>query len=100
MLKRKSNSPRRAKWSMKSSRPGVDPLEHAYRQRYEMVLKPIATTLCAHVIDYFKDEPRIDRITARAKDVKSFITKAKNEIDGKPKYTEPLSQIQDQLGVR
>jgi hypothetical protein len=47
-----------------------------------------------------EEEPRIDRITARAKDVKSFVAKAKNQIDGKPKYTEPLSQIQDQLGVR
>ena len=85
---------------MKSSRPGADPLEQTYRHRYETVLKPIATALCAHVIDYFKDEPRIDRITARAKDVKSFVTKAQNQVDGKPKYTEPLSQIQDQLGVR
>jgi ppGpp synthetase/RelA/SpoT-type nucleotidyltranferase len=85
---------------MKSSRPGVDPLEQAYRERYETVLKPIATALCAHVTDYFKDQPRIDRITARAKDVKSFVAKAQNQVDGRAKYAEPLSQIQDQLGVR
>jgi putative GTP pyrophosphokinase len=85
---------------MKSSKPAVDPLEQAYRQRYETILKRIAEALCEHVRDYFKDEPRIDRITARAKDVKSFVAKAKKRVDGKPKYSEPLSQIQDQIGVR
>jgi putative GTP pyrophosphokinase len=85
---------------MNGSRPVGNSLEEAYRQRYDKVLKLLATALCAHVSDYFKDEPRIDRITARAKDVKSFLTKAQNQVGGKPKYTEPLTQIQDQLGVR
>jgi putative GTP pyrophosphokinase len=85
---------------MKSSKPAVNLLEETYRQRYDKVLKPLSIALCAHVSDYFKDEPRIDRITARAKDVKSFVTKAENQVSGKAKYTEPLSQIQDQLGVR
>jgi putative GTP pyrophosphokinase len=85
---------------MKSSRPAVDPLEQAYRQRYDEILKPVASALCEHVSDYFKAEPRIDRITARAKDVESFLNKARHRVDGKLKYTEPLSQIQDQLGVR
>ncbi len=43
----------------------------------------------------------IDRITARAKQVDSFIKKSENLDDaGDKKYTEPLAQIQDQIGVR
>jgi ppGpp synthetase/RelA/SpoT-type nucleotidyltranferase len=85
---------------MNDSRQAADPLVEAYRNRYERVLKPVASALCVHVADYLKGEPRIDRISARAKDVKSFLAKAKNEVDGVMKYSEPLSQIQDQIGVR
>jgi putative GTP pyrophosphokinase len=47
-----------------------------------------------------KGQPRIDRITARAKDVDRFIKKAATREAGNLKYTEPLSQIQDQIGAR
>jgi ppGpp synthetase/RelA/SpoT-type nucleotidyltranferase len=46
--------------------------------------------------------PRIDKITARAKRIESFINKSKKidpETD-KPKYPKPLLEIQDQIGVR
>jgi putative GTP pyrophosphokinase len=76
-------------------------LEEAYRARREQVLKPIAAALEAHVIELLKDEPRIDRIKARAKQVDSFMKKSENlDEEGKKKYTEPLAQIQDQIGVR
>lgn len=76
-------------------------LEEVYRERHEHVLKPIAAALEAHVIELFRGEPRIDRITARAKQVDSFIRKSDNlDEEGKKKYTEPLVQIQDQIGVR
>ena len=45
-------------------------------------------------------QPRIDRVTARAKDVGRFVKKADTRVDGKLKYVEPLSQIQDQIGAR
>jgi ppGpp synthetase/RelA/SpoT-type nucleotidyltranferase len=63
-------------------------------------LRPIAVALQEHVTDCFKGQPRIDRISARAKDVKSFIAKAKKDESGQLKYSEPLSQIQDQVGCR
>jgi ppGpp synthetase/RelA/SpoT-type nucleotidyltranferase len=47
-----------------------------------------------------KGQPRIDRITARAKNVDRFLKKAAVRVDGNLKYTEPLSQIQDQIGAR
>ena len=51
-------------------------LEDTYRERRDKVLMPIAAALEAHVIELFKDGPRIDRITARAKQVDSFIKKS------------------------
>jgi putative GTP pyrophosphokinase len=85
---------------MSSSSEETDSLEAAYKRRFEMVLVRLAEALSAHVSDCMKAQPRIDRITARAKDVDRFIKKAATRLDGKLKYTEPLSQIQDQLGAR
>jgi putative GTP pyrophosphokinase len=84
---------------MRSSKRRGDGLEDEYRRRYS-VLKPIASALCDHIADHLKGKPRIDRISARAKDVSSFMGKARKQDNGKPKYSDPLSQIQDQLGVR
>jgi ppGpp synthetase/RelA/SpoT-type nucleotidyltranferase len=39
-------------------------------------------------------------ITGRAKSVASFAAKAVREVDGRPVYDEPLTQITDQIGVR
>ncbi len=76
-------------------------LETAYRQRFENVLTPVADLLKAQIKDIYKDEPRIDRVVARAKTVNSFLEKSKSkEEDGTPKYLEPLRQIQDQIGAR
>ena len=85
---------------MKSSKPRRETLEAHYKRRYETVLKPLAKTLASHVGECFKDQPRIDRITARAKDVDSFLGKAKARVKGRLKYSEPIHQIQDQLGAR
>jgi ppGpp synthetase/RelA/SpoT-type nucleotidyltranferase len=85
---------------MSSLSEETDSLEAAYRRRFEMVLVRLAEALGAHLSDCMKGQPRIDRITARAKDVDRFIKKAATRVDGKLKYTEPLSQIQDQLGAR
>jgi putative GTP pyrophosphokinase len=85
---------------MKSSKPRRETLDVLYRRRYEQALKPLAKTLGAHVADCFKDQPRIDRVTARAKDVDSFLEKVKARDKNRLKYAEPLDQIQDQLGAR
>jgi putative GTP pyrophosphokinase len=75
-------------------------LEQAYRKRYDEVLKPLASAIEKQLLDYFQGEPRIDRVTTRAKSVDRFLTKAKALVDGAPKYAEPLRQIQDQIGAR
>jgi GTP pyrophosphokinase len=50
--------------------------------------------------EYFDGQPRIDRISARAKTPERFLAKAQATQNGAPKYTEPLRQIQDQVGAR
>lgn len=85
---------------MKNSKPRGETLEQAYRDRYEVALRPIADLLRVHISEIFRDQPRIDRITTRAKDPVSFVEKAISQVRGRTKYSEPLQQIQDQIGAR
>ncbi|MEY9499342.1 putative GTP pyrophosphokinase [Bradyrhizobium elkanii] len=85
---------------MKNSKPRASTLESKYTDRHQTALVPTAEALRLHITDLLRGEPRIDRITARAKDPASFLKKAETLIGGKPKYKDPLSQIQDQLGAR
>lgn len=85
---------------MKNSKRPADAVETEYRARHENALKPTAEALRQYIAELLKDEPRIDRITARAKDPESFLKKARASVNGKPKYKEPLAQIQDQIGAR
>jgi len=75
-------------------------LEKVYRYRFNSVLSPLTKAIEKQLCEYFEPEQRIDRITARAKPVDRFLTKAQTVDDGSPKYTEPLRQIQDQIGAR
>jgi putative GTP pyrophosphokinase len=76
-------------------------LDVDYRERFDKVLKPVAARLQGLISDHLKDVPRIDRVSARAKAVESFLRKAaKVDEHLTPKYSQPLSQIQDQIGAR
>ena len=77
-----------------------DALQAQYAARYDRVLVRLAASLRELIADYLQDQPRIDRITARAKGVDRFIHKAAALEGGLPKYSEPLAQIQDQIGAR
>jgi ppGpp synthetase/RelA/SpoT-type nucleotidyltranferase len=85
---------------MSSLNQQSDELEAAYRHRYDMVLVRLADALSAHISNCMTEQPRIDRITARAKSIGRFINKARSLKDGKMKYSDPLGQIQDQIGAR
>lgn len=64
-------------------------------------LEKVARRLEEYVADLLVDCQHIDRISARAKDPDRFQAKAaKRNDDGKPRYTAPLDQIQDQIGAR
>lgn len=75
-------------------------LEEAYRRRFDAVLAPLAKAIVTHLNDYLSSDPRIDQITARPKSVDRFIAKSETIDKGELKYTEPLRQIQDQIGAR
>lgn len=71
-----------------------------YANRYDHVLVRLAASLRELIEGYLHDQFRIDRITARAKAVDRFVQKAATLDRGQPKYSEPLTQIQDQIGAR
>jgi len=85
---------------MKSSEQKSDLIEAEYKLRYDSVLTRIAINLSEYLSELLKKEPRIDRISARAKEISRFVKKASTQVDGKPKYNHPLVQIQDQVGAR
>ncbi len=78
----------------------MNDLEHEYRRRFDTVLVPLAASLESHLKEALHSEVRIDRISARAKSVDRFVAKAQITESGRPKYSEPLRQIQDQIGAR
>jgi len=78
----------------------TDELEEQYLLRYHTALTEVAKKLEAHIKEQLRGVPRIDRISARAKSPERFLTKARKRDGDKPKYTEPLCQIQDQIGAR
>lgn len=76
-------------------------LGEVYAVRLKSVLEPLSARLQEYLEKLVAEFPRIDRISVRAKSVESFLRKAaKVDKSGAPKYTEPLSEIQDQIGAR
>ena len=77
-------------------------LEEIYSKRFLDCLDPITRNLERYIKNLLDQGgvERIDSVFARAKRLDSFLKKAEKEVDGNPKYIDPLVQIQDQIGVR
>lgn len=77
-------------------------LEAQYHQRYEGALVPLARSLYEFIarLDLPSKYHRIGPVTVRPKSIEKFLTKAQTTENEKPKYSDPLHQIQDQLGAR
>lgn len=75
-------------------------LKDIYTERLTKALIPISKCLESELRATLKDFPRIDRISARPKSIDSFLGKSAKVENGKPKYSDPINQIQDQIGVR
>jgi putative GTP pyrophosphokinase len=75
-------------------------LPDVYAERYTRQLSPVAAALEAHLQALTREQPRIDRVTARAKTPSSFMGKAGKLENGTPKYKDPLTEIQDQVAAR
>ena len=78
----------------------MNDIREIYSIRYADALKPIACRLEDYIRHCLSDIPRIDRIVARPKSIERFIIKASKENKGVYKYSDPLNQIQDQIGAR
>lgn len=74
--------------------------EVRYRLRHGAILEPLAEGLEEYLRQLVAPLPRIDRVQARAKHPDRFLAKASKVEDGNPKYNDPLSDIQDQVGAR
>lgn len=78
-----------------------DALLVEYMARHKKFLQPLATRLAEHLQSNLQGLPRIDRVSARAKSPDRFMGKAKKVKDGGDRrYSDPLEQIQDQVGAR
>lgn len=75
-------------------------LDFRYRLRHEAILVHLASEVEDFISDLVKGLPRIDRVQARAKSPERFVSKALKEEGGKRKYSDPMSEIQDQIGAR
>lgn len=76
-------------------------IKSEYSSRREHCLEPTARRLENFLRDCLSDIERIDRISVRAKSAERFVVKAtKKDGSGNPKYSDPLNQIQDQIGAR
>lgn len=75
-------------------------LKREYTERYHNLLVPMVPRLEEDLRRALNGIERIDRIYARAKEVKSFLLKATKVEDGQLKYNDPLNEIQDQIGAR
>jgi putative GTP pyrophosphokinase len=79
----------------------MEALQDQYASRYTGILLKIEPLLEDLLKGYLKEVKRIDRICVRAKSPESFLKKAvKLDTNGTPKYSDPLVQVQDQLGAR
>jgi putative GTP pyrophosphokinase len=75
-------------------------IRREYAALRETTLVPLSKRIEAHLCSVLEGVSRIDRITARAKDVERFVAKAIRQEGDSPKYSDPLHQIQDQIGAR
>jgi putative GTP pyrophosphokinase len=75
-------------------------LKIKYQKRFDKALVLLAKNLEEELIKLLEGQSHIDKVSVRAKSVDRFIQKSKKTIEGKPKYSDPYNQIQDQIGAR
>lgn len=76
-------------------------LKEHYANLYEDVLIKIACLLEKYILNILNDVDRVDAVSARAKSPTRFFEKAlKTDDENNLKYSDPINQIQDQIGAR
>ena len=71
-----------------------------YECLFNEVLVDTAVRLAVHLRSCLEDVPHVDAVVARAKSPQRFAAKALKQANGNLKYTNPLVQVQDQIGAR
>jgi putative GTP pyrophosphokinase len=76
-------------------------LKQIYTDRYNSALIQISKNLEQELLSNLDGIEHIDRIYSRPKSIDRFLSKSKIlDGSGKPKYSDPINQIQDQIGAR
>lgn len=76
-------------------------LKKEYTKRYDQALIKISINLEKELQSILEKIKHIDRIYSRPKSVERFIQKSKKKDErDNDKYSDPLNQIQDQIGAR
>ena len=74
-------------------------LRDKYSERLVSFLEPAAKSIEDFLEDILGDHDAVCSVNARPKAIESFLEKADREYEGEPRYSDPLNQIQDQLGA-
>lgn len=69
-----------------------------YTERFNTTLKPAAEGLDGYLREIFDGNPLVCFLRTRAKKIDRFISKSEKLIDGEKKYTDPINEVQDQVG--
>lgn len=78
----------------------AETLLQIYKHRYDTALKVLAPRLQDHIAKTVSSYPRIDKVIVRPKSIERFLNKSNKQENGAVKYSDPINQIQDQLGAR
>lgn len=74
-------------------------LSAEYTKRFNLVLKPTSEALEEFLYPLFTGQAGVCRVSTRPKTITSFLEKAQRTHNGRPKYSDPMNQIQDQIGA-
>lgn len=85
---------------MKGSRKSEMTVKEIYTKRFDEVLVNWEHRLQNDLVKCLESAKNIERVVVRAKSIERFVQKAEKIENGKRKYSDPLSQIQDQIGAR
>lgn len=74
-------------------------LKSKYTKRYEKFLLPASAKLKEFLEELFLGNDNICWISVRPKSIKRFLAKTKAKLGEDQKYSDPMNEIQDQLGA-
>lgn len=75
-------------------------IRQIYERRFSSSLQQLAVNIENHLREHVAELPRIDRVSARPKSIDRFVAKSQKQTEGQYKYSDPINQIQDQVGAR